>query len=250
MQPTFERGDLQRPRGHALVYFRAANDPDLVLGSYIVVPPISMDLAKYIPPMFAAQMPMMMPSGPSVFPLPPFPERVESLAWIRQIAEARGDDLLDGGTVDASDLQRLLVLVTDLAGEYAKLYSSYVERIPTEPEPTEALPGVDVEDLLLSVMSESELVGRLAKLTGTVRYALEGGDSASLEETAVEMERVGRHLPEQYRAPELIQAARDPADRGGRLAELFMQRCYKLAAEDYGALEALDAEIGKLQEGV
>ena len=248
MQPTFELGDPQRPRGHALVYFRATNDPEAVLASYIVVPPISMDLAKYIPPMFAAQIPAMMPSGPSVFPLPPFPEKVDSLAYVRRLAEAREDDLLDGGTVDASDLQRLLVVVSDLAGEYAQLYTSHVERVSSEKEDAEpeALPGVDVDELLLSVMSHSDKVGRLAKLTGTVCYAVEGGDKTLLAETVVEMERVGRHLPEQYRVKELVHAAQVPAERGGRLTELLLERCYKLAAEEYSALEGLDAEIASL----
>jgi hypothetical protein len=251
MQPTFERGDPQRPRGHALVYFRAGDDPDVVLASYIVVPPVTMDLAKYVPPMFAAQLPAMMPSGPSVFPLPPFPEQVENLALVRRLAQARDDDLLDGGTVDRSDMQRLLIGVTEIAGEYGRLYTSYIERLPleeTEREP-EALPGVDVEELLLSVMSESEKVGRLAKMTGTVRYALEGDDRVLLRETVVEMERVGRNLRQQYRVAELLEAAQDPNDRGGRLTELLLQRCYKLAAEEYDALEALDREIERLKEG-
>jgi len=250
MQPNFERGDPERPRGHALVYFRAIGDPEIVLGSYIVVPPITMDLAKYVPAMFAAQMPSLMPSGPSVFPLPPFPERVESLARVRQLAAARGDDLLDGGTVDATDMQRLLMLVADVAGEYARLYISYAERLPVEEEPgQEALPGVDVDAMLMTVRSDAEKVGRLAKLTGTIRYGIEGGDEVLVAETVREMEGVGRHLGEQYRVAELLLAARDPGEHGGRLTELLLQRCYKLAAEEYAALEPLDAEIARLREG-
>ena len=251
MQPTFERGDARRPRGHALVYFISSADPEQVVASYVVVPPIPMDLAKYIPPMFASQMSAMIPSGPSVFPLPPFPEPVESLAWLRQLAEARDDDILEGGRVNTGDPQQLLMLVSDLAGEYGRLYTSYADQIareaPPESEP-ESLPGVDVDDLLLSVLSESEKVGRLAKMTGTVRYALEGDDRALLTETVLEMERVGRHLREQYRVAELVEAAQDPDPRRGRLAELLLQRCFKLAAEEYGALEALDAEIAELQQ--
>ena len=95
-------------------------------------------------------------------------------------------------------------------------------------------------------MSDSDKVGRLAKLTGTVRYALEGRDQTLLAETVVEMERVGRHLPWQYRVKELVHAAQGPAERGGRLTELLLERCYKLAAEDYSALEGLDSQIASL----
>ena len=253
MQPTFERGDPTRPRGHALVYFRATDDPNTILASYVVVPPIEMDFAKYLPPMFAAQFSGMMGamgSGPSVFPLPPFPEAVESLEYVHRLAAARDDDLLDGGRLDPSDVQRMLTAVNDLAGEYAGLYTGYVANLsPEEPAPAgepEALPGVDVDELLLTVMSEADKVGRLAKLTGQARYAIEGADDALLEETAGEMERVGRHLPPRYRVPELAAAAREPGEAAGRLAGLLLQRCYKLAAEEYGALEALDTEIDEL----
>ena len=251
MQLTFERGDPTRPRGHALVYFRASDDPSQVLASYVVVPPITMDFSRYIPPMFAAQFGGVIPTGPSAFPLPPFPERVESLAWIEETAAARGDDLIDGGTVDVSDMQRLLMLMTDVAGEYARLYET---RAPGQPEPDPdrepaALPSVDVDELLLSVMTDAEKVGKLARLTGSVRYAVEGGDGGLLDETVVEMERVGRQLGERYRVTELIEAARDPGQRGGRLAELLLQRCFKLAAEEYDALAALDREIDALRGG-
>ena len=251
MQLSFERGDPKHPRGHALVYFRASADPSQVLASYVVVPPISMDFNRYIPPMFAAQFGGMLPSGPSAFPLPPFPEPVESLAWVQETATARGDDLVDGGTVDAGDVQRLLMLMTEVAGEYARLYES---RTPGEarPEPERepaALPSVDVDELLLSVMTDGEKVERLARLTGTVRYAVEGSDGTLLDETIGEMERVGRQLGDRYRVAELVEAARDPDQRSGRLAEVLLQRCFKLAAEEYDALAALDREIEALRGG-
>ncbi|MCC6178526.1 MAG: hypothetical protein IT305_24750 [Chloroflexi bacterium] len=250
MQLTFERGDPKRPRGHAVVYFRVQADPSTILASYVVVPPISMDFSKFIPPMFAAQLPGILPSGPQVFPLPPIPEHVESLAWVQALAESRDDDVLDGGMADPLDLQRMLAAMTEIASEYGRLYD---ERVPlpaspsTESEPA-ALPNVDVDDLLIGLMSDSEKVGRLARMTGTVRYAAEGGDQALLSDTIAEMERVGRHLAERYRVQDLIQAARDPSEKSGRLAELLLQRCYRLAAEEYDALKNLDDQIAALRK--
>jgi len=248
---AFERGDPKRPRGHAVVYFRASSDPNTVLASYVVVPPISMDFSKFIPPMFAAQLPGILPSGPQVFPLPPIPEKVESMAWVEALAASREDDLINCGTVDPTDIQRLLTLMSEVANEYGNLYES---RPPVEasgpPATTDDSPGggVDVDELLMSVMSDSEKVNRLAKMTGTVRYAVEGKDETLLAETVQEMERVGRHLAFRYRVQELIAAASDPKPQSGRLAELLLQRCYKLAAEDYDALKALDAEIDALKQ--
>jgi hypothetical protein len=249
MQLAFERGDPRRPRGHAVVYFRSTSDQNTILASYVVVPPISMDFAKFIPPMFAAQLPGILPSGPQVFPLPPIPEKVESMAFVEALAASREDDLVNAGTVDPLDIQRLLALMTEVAGEYGKLYEG---RAPLEetPPPSDDRPveSVDVDELFMSVMSDSEKVGRLAKMTGTVRYAAEGNDRALLDDTVQEMQRVGRHLPFRYKVDELIAAASDPNARGGRLAELLLQRCYKLAAEEYDALKALDAEIDALKK--
>ena len=86
MRATFERGDPSAPRGHALVYFRDSHDPDRIRASYLVIAPIEMDLAKYVPPMFAGQLSGMMPSGPTALPLPPVPEEIESLAWLERLA--------------------------------------------------------------------------------------------------------------------------------------------------------------------
>ena len=53
MNLQFRRGAADRPRGHALAYFEA---PDgRLYATYLVIPPIQIDLAKYMPPMFAGQ---------------------------------------------------------------------------------------------------------------------------------------------------------------------------------------------------
>jgi hypothetical protein len=251
MMLAFERGDPRQPRGHAVVYFRDSSDPNTILASYVVVPPISMDFSKFIPPMFAAQLPGILPSGPQVFPLPPIPEKVENMAWVEALAASREDDLVHCGSVDPMDIQRLLTLMSEVANEYGKLYEN---RTPIEvtgpPAKGDESPGagVDVDELFMSLMSDSEKVNRLAKMTGTVRYAIEGKDQTLLAETVTEMERVGRHLAFRYRVDELIAAASDPKPESGRLAELLLQRCYKLAAEEYDALKSLDAEIDALKK--
>lgn len=249
---AFERGDPKRPRGHAVVYFRSTTDQNTILASYVVVPPISMDFSKFIPPMFAAQLPGILPSGPQVFPLPPVPEKVESMAYVEALAANREDDLIHCGSVDPMDIQRLLTLMTEVASEYGKLYESRAPIADSEPPPPSSTdpdgPGVDVDELFMSLMSDSEKVNRIARLTGTVRYAVEGKDHALLDETVQEMERIGRHLANRYRVGELIEAARDPDPHSGKLAELLLQRCYKLAVEEYDALKALDAEIESLKK--
>ena len=251
---TFRAGDPDQPRGHALLFFRDADDPESIWATYLVVAPIQMDLGKYVPAAFAPQlMGQLNVAGPAAYPLPPMPEKVEGgLAWLERLAAVRNDDLIDGGTLRVSEPWQSLHPVSDIGAQYAEVCVAFFES-STGQEPdrsTEAQPaslGADVEDLLLQVMPDREKVSRLARLTGTLRYAVEGGDQRQVDETIGEMDRVARHLGDKYRPRELIQAARSTDPRGGQLAQLYVERCYKLADEDYAALAELDRRIAELQ---
>lgn len=247
---TYRVGDPDRPRGHALVFFRDADDPDEIWGTYLVVPPIQMDLGKYIPAAFAPQLAGQLTSvRPAAYPLPPVPEKLEGgLEWLERVASLRGDDLIDGGVLRVSDPLQALHPVADIGAQYAERCASYhasAEASPATPEPAAA--SVDVDDLLLQVMPDREKIGRLARLTGTLRYAVDGGDHRLAAETVAEMQRIGRHLGDKYRAAELIQAAQSSEAQAGQLAQLYLERCYKLADEDYSAIAELERRIKELQ---
>jgi hypothetical protein len=250
---TFRAGDPDRPRGHALVFFRDGDDPNQVWATYLVVAPIKMDLAKYIPAAFASQLAgQLSAAGPSAYPLPPVPEKFEAgLPALERLAELRNDDLIDGGTLRMTDPLQALQPVTDIGSQYADRCGAYFESQPLEgAEPAREAIGsssVDVDDLLLQVMPDAEKVGRLARLAGTLRYAVEGGDARQVTDTVDEMQRVARHLSDKYRSLELIEAARSPGPRAAQLAELYLERCYRMVDEDYAALAALDSKIDQLK---
>jgi hypothetical protein len=251
---TFHSGDPDRPRGHALVFFRDGDAPDDVWATYLVVAPIKMDLGKYIPAAFASQLSGQLTAAtPSAYPLPPVPEKFDGgLAGLERLAALRADDLIDGGTLRMSDPLYALQPVTDIGMQYAEKCASYLESAPDIPELIDQQPAgkaseLDVDDLLLQVMPDREKVSRLARLTGTLRYAVEGGDTRLIDETVADMERVARHLSEKYRATELIAAARSSEGRSAQLAELFLERCYKLVDEDYAALADIDRRIEALK---
>jgi hypothetical protein len=250
---TFRAGDAERPRGHAFVFFHDADDQAALWATYLVVAPIKMDLGKYIPAAFATQLAgQLAQAGPSAYPLPPVPERFEGgLPALERLAELRADDLIDGGTVRMSDPLYALQPVTEIGTQYAEACATYLDRLSLDPPVVETAPAatpssVDVDELLLQVMPDREKIGRLARLTGTLRYALGGADTALAEETVGEMERIGRHLSDKYRAAELIAAARSAEPRGAPLAELYLERCYKLVDENYAALAELDRKIDEL----
>ncbi|MBV8720289.1 MAG: hypothetical protein JO020_27460 [Chloroflexi bacterium] len=244
---TFRVGDADRPRGHALVFFRDGDSPDDIWATYLVVAPIKMDLGKYIPAAFATQLSgQLAASVPSAYPLPPVPEKFEGgLEALERLAELRNDDLLDGGTLRMSDPLYALQPVTDIGTQYAERCTTY---FAAEPVVTGAAQrnasDVDVDELLMQVMPDREKVGRLARLAGTLRYAVEGGDSRSIDDTVAEMGRVARHLGDKYRPAELMEAARSGS---AELAQLFIERCYKLVDEDYAALAEIDRRIEALR---
>jgi hypothetical protein len=250
---TFRAGDADRPRGHALLFFRDADDPDVVWATYLIVAPIQMDLGKYIPAAFASQLAgQLTQAGPQAYPLPPVPEKFEGgLRALERLAELRGDDLIDGGTLRVGDPLYALHPVADVGTQYAERCISYFASEPAiEEAPTTTAAfgsSVDVDELLLQVMPDGEKVSRLARLTGTLRYALDGGDNRAVDETVSEMQRVARHLSEKYRPDELIDAAQSREPRAAQLAQLYIERCYKLVDEDYAALAELDRRIGELQ---
>src|SRR5713226_4026794 len=173
---TFRAGDPDRPRGHALVFFRDGESADQVWATYLVVAPIKMDLGKYIPAAFASQLAgQLSAAGPSAYPLPPVPEKFEGgLTALERLAELRNDDLLDGGTLRMNDPLYALQPVADIGTQYAELCARYfAAQSLDEPVPERVTSGsssLDVDDLLLQVMPDRDKVSRLARLAGTLRY--------------------------------------------------------------------------------
>ena len=249
MDLNFERGRADAPGGHALVYF---TDPTsgAVLATYVVVLPIALNLAKYVPPMLAAQLPLGELQGIGAVPLPPLPEPVESQGYLTRLATRRNDDLVNAGSLNPGDLQRAMTLVAEIAQRYAQLYADAQAREPVAVETTEQLDSLSdtsANDVIYQLMSEQQKLGELAKLAGQLRYAVDGTDRRQTTEVAAEMTRLAQHLPPTYDVTAFIAAAQLPGDVGRHLAELYLDRCFKLAAEDYMALEQIDREIGQLR---
>src|SRR5205823_4234004 len=162
------RGDTSRPAGHALLYFTTGT-PERVLATYLVIPPIELNLAKYMPPMFAASLPAEAETTRPV-PLPPIPEEVPGRDYLRHLAEARGDDLVYAGSVLDDEPQRLMLETAYAAEAYSQRYQSYAGSIALE-EP--AAPQLDAAAVLYSAMSDGERLAEVTKLTGTLRDATE-----------------------------------------------------------------------------
>ena len=95
-------------------------------------------------------------------------------------------------------------------------------------------------------MSDQDKLGELSKLTGSLRYAVEGNDHTMAHDIRHQMEILGKHLGEKFKIRELIEAAETPGVVASKLSALYTERCYKLCAEDYLEVARLEAEIDRL----
>lgn len=244
MNLSFERGNPREPKGHALAYFTSRSDATQLYATYLVVPPIAIELAKYMPAMFAPQMAALQSQSVAAIPLPPLPEAVPSLETLRRLADLRDDDLVYAGSLQPDRVEEMLTGAAEAAQTYFNLHQEYAQSYAS----TEPAPELEVSDVLYGLMPEGDRLRELVKLTGKLRYGMEGKDQRIVKETIQEMEALGRHLPEKYRLAALIEAANIPGERGQQLCELYVQRCFLLCEEKYQDLAALELKIQQLQQ--
>ena len=246
MEISFERGEPKKPKGHALAYFRTRMEPDKVYATYIIVLPISVDFAKYVPPFLASHLGNVPLSDLSAFSLPPVPEEVGSYQEIQSLAEMRDDDLLFAGTMHSFDLPEMMQAASDVVHEYAQLWSECVK--PTVADDGDSEEGATrVNEVLYSLMSRQDKLAELSNLMSKVRFALEGNDQQMCQEMEEEINLLSKYLPENFYIASLLRAGLDSSSRGAQLAQLYMERCYKLSnGDDTGALE-LEEKIETLK---
>jgi hypothetical protein len=243
MALDFRRGTASEPRGHALAYFDSPGGA--IFAIYIVVPPIVFDLMKYVPPMFAGQVPEIARHAAAAIPLPPIPEEFTGgIPALERLAERREDDVIFGGRVDPGALAMALATTSEIANEYGRLYAG-VSESAERAAPSAELP-LAVDEFLAQFMSETDRVAEVAKLIGKLRYAVDANDEALAVDTVAEIERIGRQLGAKYRLTDLVAAAKSTGSDAARLATLYVDRCYRLAAEEYEAVGRLEDEIRRL----
>lgn len=252
MQLRFELGNSDTPRGHAIVYARGSNPAGPVLATYCVVFPIEFSIGKYLPPMLAAQIPlagMGEATAMNAVPIPPMMEEVAGLDALRQLAERRGDDLCDMGIVAVSDDSQRMTYAAEAAAAYGQIFAQHASSWPATASATAGASGesgtsdLDVDDVMAQVLTDRDRLAELSRFVGMLRYAMEGKDLKLLAQTERSMRKLAAALPEKYRADQLIEAALRPDAQGEHLAQLYLQRAFKLLEEDYAAIPPIEQEI-------
>ena len=259
MAIQFLRGNSQTPKGHAIFIAHGRQGfAQTVYSTYCLVPPIPMSIAKYLPPLFAAQIPSEELQGANNIagmPIPPMLEEGMNLDQLRNLAERRDDDLCDLGSVSSEEVERMQMATLNCQ-EYAQMYASFIAQagsLPASSSATSAstsseVEDVDAEDLFVQTMNDRQKLAEVGKLVGMARYALDGNDKTLLQDTKRRIERITRYLPEKYRGTDLAAAATSSGTQNARLAELYLSRAYKLLDEEYAEIPGIESEIRKLKE--
>src|SRR5436305_8609802 len=259
MDMRFLRGNPQAPKGHAIFIARSTNDPRVIYCTYCIVPPTPLSLAKYLPSFLAAQLPpeeLREAANVNVMPIPPMLEEGSSLEHLQMLADRRDDDLCDIGSINPKDEGARMQLVAEGCQEYGQLYLNYTltfEQVSSSTpmdqldQPNIPLDDLDTQELLIQTMTDRERLTELGKLVGTARYALEGHDTNLLQETKRKMQQIAGRLADKYRSFDLANAAVDPGERGAKLAELYLERGFKLLDEEYADIPRIELAIRELQ---
>ena len=265
MELHFEIGDPLRPRGHALLYFRVDTEPDNVYGTYIITLPVTADLTKYVPPFLAAHLGSG-GSGPlanfSAFAMPPMSELVEGgYDQLVRLANRRSDDLVYGGSMFSYDLARMMESVAMAVQEYSEAWTqaNADAGTPAIPADDAAIPlgsadavaggpeALGVNEVLWSFMSEGDRLAEMGRLLGRLRFAQEGGEASAISDITAEMTALGRHLPDEFSIASLVAAAGDTTATGAQLAQLYLDRCYRLSSGDAEQVRRIDEAIRNLE---
>ena len=247
MDFTFDIGDPERPKGHALVYFRDNFDSEKLYATYIVVFPVPVNVAKYVPPFLASSLGGASLGEMSSFSMPPIPEEVESYTRLTDLAQARGDDLIYGGSHSAKDVPTAMQTVGEIVQGYEKMWAEFDCAHTTSAIEETSEEGLGVSEVMYSLLGERDRLGELSKLVVKFRYAVEGQDRELKEEADNELRTLARFIPEKYRIEKLIDAAMDSSTKGTRLAQLYLERCYGISDEDGDKVEHLEQEIRAIE---
>ena len=185
--------------------------------------------------------------------MPPAPEDNYSLQQLRELANMRSDDLINGGSIFSYDVTRLMELANNTVQEYSSAYSdkeiseSDTISIDTQNdlEPAQDT-SFDVNTVLFDLMTEKDKLSEVTKLLSKLKFSQDSNDTIMAEETTAELQSISKYLPSNFKISELIRAATNMKPNGLIIASLYLDRCYKIAEEDYESVKKLDEQIDSL----
>ena len=244
MDLTFDKGNPKSPKGHAFLVLSNSASPGEMWATYLVVLPISIDLAKYVPPFLMGQLGDTTDHDLSAFAFPPFPEKIESYDQLTELAAEREDDVILAGAIDLSDVVTTMSTVNEALQQYADTCASLEPEDEVEVEEAiDESEGLGINEVMYSLMNDGDKLSELTKLVGRLRYAVEGGEEVMVREAESDILTMSRLLPENHQIPRLLEVAKAGGNANAELAHLYLQRCFHILREEYANLSDLDSRI-------
>ena len=251
MDINFERGMEDSPKGHAFLYFRSSMDANEVWASYIVMMPITIDMAKYAPPFLMSLIPDGSMKDMSSLAFPPAPEQMESFELIQRLADMRDDDVLFAGTFNTSDLPAMMLAAGDAVDKYTELYNAAAEQagLTGAASDENALNegGVGINEVMYGLMSDGDKLSELTTLVGKLRFAVDSNEEALIKEAEADIGLLSQHLKFDHKTDRIVQGVKMRSDNARRLTMLYVQRCYYIVQEDYIMLGKVEEQIAAIE---
>ena len=250
MPLNFVNGAASNPKGHALVFFEDSAS-GAYYASYVVLLPITVDVSKYVPPFLMNQVGELGAGDMNAFGFPPAPAPVPALEYILQLSDQRSDDLIDAGTIRPSDVTDSMMKVNEIVEEYLQIYEDVFgtfssDQSEIEESSSESNNTTGVNDVLYSLMGDSDRLSELTKLVGKLRYSIQTEEKGLFSEAREEIKVLSTFLPDSFEIDKLIQAAVGSNDGSETLTDLYLKRCFHLHREEYAELAAIETEIAAI----
>ena len=250
MPLNFVNGAASNPKGHALVFFEDSAS-GAYYASYVVLLPITVDVSKYVPPFLMNQVGELGAGDMNAFAFPPAPEPVTDLEYLLQLSDRRSDDLIDGGTIRPSDVTDGMMKVNEIVEEYLEIYEDVFgkflpDQLEIDDSSSDSNNQSGINDVLYSLMGDSDRLSELTKLVGKLRYSIQTEEGGLISETKEEIQVLSTFLPDSFEIDKLIQAAVDSNDGSETLTDLYLKRCFHLHREEYVELAAIETEIATI----
>ena len=247
MDLNFEIGSAESPKGHSFVYFTDMNNQSIIFVTYIVVLPISADIGKYVPPFLMNQFSQLDSNDFSAFAFPPIPEQFSSLEKLKKLASLRSDDLIYGGLNNSSDSTSMLNIVQSITEKYSKSCTSLssINEISSTNFSEHELPTIN--DVMYEMMNEKDKLNELSQLVSKLRFACETSNQDSIAESEQDILLLSRYLPDRYDLNRVVEVLKQNDAKSAKLADLYIQRCFHLAQEEYSEVAKLENIIKDLE---
>ena len=155
----------------------------------------------------------------------------------------REDDILYCGTLDPNDIPSTMIKINEIVQEYASQYDRLNKNDSVSDELTSEESELGVNEVLYSLMSDDDKLSELTKLVGRLQFALEGGDLTQVAEAEQDVKILAGHFPGDHQINELIKAVKTKGDKGTKLAELYLKRCFNLVKENYMKIAEIEEQL-------